>query len=132
MKRILVTATYLSFLWNLILVTGVMLNAPFSFTRAAGGQYIDFPNSIRVVYLVNMALVLYQLLIFRKLEMSRLVRPAWLPTLFFIVSCLGVAVNAISRTPNERYNVIPAAIIAFAFWKFGKISIVNKTNRRSS
>ena len=39
----------LSFAWNVFLLIGVVLNLGFVHTRAAGGQFTDFPTGIRVV-----------------------------------------------------------------------------------
>jgi hypothetical protein len=32
---------------------------------------------------------------------------------------LGILANAASRSANERWNVIPAAIITWSFWYYG-------------
>ena len=54
-----------SFAWNIALLVGVVLNAGFAHTRAAGGQYTDFPSGIRVLYVFQLALVIYQVWIFK-------------------------------------------------------------------
>ena len=55
----------LSFAWNAFLLIGVVLNLDFVHTRAAGGQFTDFPIGIRVVYVLQLALVAYQVWIFK-------------------------------------------------------------------
>ena len=55
----------LSFAWNVFLLIGVVLNLGFVQTRAAGGQFTDFPTGIRVAYVLQLALVTYQVWIFK-------------------------------------------------------------------
>ncbi|MSY61038.1 MAG: hypothetical protein F2661_01250, partial [Actinobacteria bacterium] len=50
MKRLFSAAVLLSFIWNLILVLGVVLNMDYALPRAAGGQFESFPTSIRILY----------------------------------------------------------------------------------
>jgi hypothetical protein len=109
----------LSFAWNAFLLIGVVLNLGFVHTRAAGGQFIEFPTEIRVVYFLQLALVIYQVWIFKLIFHSDSVKPNWIPKLFFTLGILGILANAASRSSNERWNVIPAAIITWSFWYYG-------------
>jgi hypothetical protein len=109
----------LSFAWNAFLLIGVVLNIGFVHTRAAGGQFIEFPTEIRVVYFLQLALVIYQVWIFKLIFHSDPVKPNWIPKLFFTLGILGILLNAASRSSNERWNVIPAAIITWSFWYYG-------------
>ena len=109
----------LSFAWNAFLLIGVVLNLGFVHTRAAGGQFIEFPTEIRVVYFLQLALVIYQVWIFKLIFHSDSVKPNWIPKLFFTMGILGILANAASRSANERWNVIPAAIITWSFWYYG-------------
>ena len=109
----------LSFAWNAFLLIGVVLNLGFAHTRAAGGQFIEFPTEIRVVYFLQLALVIYQVWIFKLIFHSDPVKPNWIPKLFFTLGILGILANAASRSANERWNVIPAAIITWSFWYYG-------------
>ena len=109
----------LSFAWNVFLLLGVVLNLGFVHTRAAGGQFTDFPSGIRIVYVLQLALVAYQVWIFKLIFHSDPVKPNWIPKLFFTVGILGILLNAASRSSNERWNVIPAAIITWSFWYYG-------------
>jgi len=36
-----------------------------------------------------------------------------------IVGIIGILLNAASRSSNERWNIIPAAVITWAFWYYG-------------
>jgi hypothetical protein len=55
------------------------------------------------------------MLVFR----NRKIRFEWLPRVFVVIGVLGVLVNAVSRSADERWNVIPGAIITWAFWYYG-------------
>ena len=116
---ILFASVLLSFAWNAFLLIGVVLNLGFVHSRAAGGQFSQFPIEIRVVYFLQLALVIYQVWIFKEIFNSNPVRPNWIPKLFFILGILGILLNAASRSANERWNVIPAAIITWSFWYYG-------------
>ena len=109
----------LSFAWNISLLLGVVLNLGFVYTRAAGGQFTDFPTGIRIIYVLQLALVAYQVWIFKLIFHSDPVKPNWIPKLFFTLGILGILANAASRSANERWNVIPAAIITWSFWYYG-------------
>ena len=109
----------LPFAWNAFLLIGVVLNLDFVHTRAAGGQFIEFPTEIRVVYFLQLALVIYQVWIFKLIFHSDSFKPNWIPKLFFTLGILGILANAASRSSNERWNVIPAAIITWSFWYYG-------------
>ena len=108
-----------SFAWNTFLLIGVVLNLDFVLTRAAGGQFTDFPSEIRVAYLIKHALVIYQNLIFKSIFYSDPVNPKWVTKIFFILGLIGILLNAASRSSNERWNVIPAVIITWSFWYYG-------------
>jgi hypothetical protein len=109
----------LSFAWNLFLLIGVIFNLEFAQTRAAGGQFTDFPAGVRVIYLIQSALVIYQVWIFKQIFHAEPISMKWLPKLFVIVGIIGILLNAASRSSNERWNIIPAAVITWAFWYYG-------------
>ena len=116
---LLIAAVLLSFAWNAFLLIGVVLNLSFVHTRAAGGQFTDFPTGIRIIYVLQLALVAYQVWIFKLILHSDPVKPKWIPKLFFTLGILGIMANAASRSSNERWNVIPAVIITWSFWYYG-------------
>jgi hypothetical protein len=109
----------LCFAWNLFLLIGVIFNLEFVQTRAAGGQFTDFPAGVRVIYLIQSALVIYQVWIFKQIFHAEPISMKWLPKLFVIVGIIGILLNAASRSSNERWNIIPAAVITWAFWYYG-------------
>lgn len=119
-NKIFQLAVYISFAWNLYLVTGVMLGAKYALDRAAGGQFEVFPPSIRIIYIVNLVVILYQVFIFNRYLFNKTVKPQWIVKAFLIIGVLGILANAASRSANERWNVIPAGIITYAFFKILK------------
>jgi hypothetical protein len=46
-----------------------------------------------------------------------MIKPRWIVKAFVIAGIIGILLNAISRSPLERWNVIPAAIITWAFYR---------------
>ena len=119
-NKTFVTAVYASFAWNLYLVGGVMLGASFALNRAAGGQFEVFPTYIRIIYILNFALIVYQLVIFGRYEYGIAIKPKWIINAFVILGVMGIIANAASRSADERWNVIPAIIITFAFYRILK------------
>jgi hypothetical protein len=117
--RLIYLLVLLSFSWNAFLLIGVVLNLSFVLNRAAGGQFTDFPTGIRFIYVLQLALVAYQVWIFKLIFHSDPVKPNWMPKLFFTLGILGILANTASRSSNERWNVIPAAIITWSFWYYG-------------
>lgn len=117
MKKALIT---LALAWNLTLVLGVVFNQEYALTRAAGGQFETFPIGIRIAYILNTLIVVWQYRTLLKIWAHRSIYPTWLPRLFLVISLLGAFVNLISRSPNERWNAIPALIIAYGFWSARK------------
>jgi hypothetical protein len=113
MKHLFKPALLLSFGWNIFLVIGVIANQDYALTRAAGGQFEDFPVGIRIAYCFTLVLIIFQ----AEVLFSRRYKPRALYAIFFFLSCSSVLVNAISRSGDERWNVIPALVIAFAFYK---------------
>lgn len=113
MKHLFKSALLLSLGWNIFLVIGVIANQSYALTRAGGGQFDTFPTGIRITYCVTLALLLFQ----ADILFSARKRPPVLYAIFFFLSCSSVFVNAISRSADERWNAIPALIIAIAFYK---------------
>lgn len=120
MKRMstpIVLLAELALSFNLVLLVSVSLNLDWVRTRAAGGQFDEFPISLRIVYLVMAIAMLYLMRFVWRLqrqEVSERARKAskWLGILFV----LSTLTQLISRSPDERFNAIPAAIIAIAFF----------------
>ena len=113
MNRFFRPLLVLSLGWNVYLVAGVIFNQSYALTRAAGGQFSSFPTGIRFAYLATLAILVYQVLLF----FTRVKRPTWIYRVFFYLGIASFLVNAISRSSNERWNAIPAALIAYGFYR---------------
>ena len=129
-NKTLVTAVFASFAWNLYLVGGVMLGAPYALDRAAGGQFEVFPAYLRIIYILNFALIAYQVVVFTRFSYGIAVKSRWIVKAFVILGALGILANAASRSANERWNVIPAFIITFAFYRILKSTQKEQKQRR--
>lgn len=113
MKLLFKPLLLLSLGWNIFLVIGVIANQDYVLTRAAGGQYETFPTGIRIAYCLTLAILIFQ----SQMLFAEKRWPRALYATFFFLSCSSVLVNGISRSADERWNVIPAAVIAYAFFK---------------
>jgi hypothetical protein len=65
-------------------------------------------------------------MIFGRYEYGLAIKPKWVVKAFVILGVLGILANAASRSVDERWNVIPAIIITFAFYRILK-SDTNRT-----
>jgi len=131
-NKTFVTAVFASFAWNLYLVGGVMLGATYALDRAAGGQFEVFPTYLRVVYILNFLLIVYQVVIFTRFSYGRTIKPKWVVQAFVILGVLGILANAASRSVNERWNVIPAFVITAAFYGILKSQSKNTSVKKVS
>jgi hypothetical protein len=118
MKRLINLSVFASFTWILYLVMGVVLDADYALTRAAGGQFDSFPMYLRFLYLINLAVIVWQVSVFLQLIQNKVVKPDWTLRIFVIVGALGTLANGISRSANERWNVIPLLITTLTFWNY--------------
>jgi hypothetical protein len=118
MKRLINLSVFASFAWSLYLVIGVVLDADYASTRAAGGQFDSFPMYLRFLYLINLAVIVWQVAVFLRLVQNKVVKPNWTLRVFVIVGALGTLANGISRSANERWNVIPLLITTLTFWNY--------------
>lgn len=124
--KIFSTFVFLSLLWNLYLVIGVVAGKSYALKRAAGGQFEVFPTSIRFIYLINVIFVLFQLFSYLRIIKEEKVVPRRVLKLFVGIGMVGIFLNAASRSPLERWNVMPAIIITFAFYRALKRSSPSK------
>lgn len=99
----------LSLIYNTIVLVGVALNQEWVRTRAAGGGFTDFPAPIRLTYALQVLVMIF--LLWFLTRASRLW--SWILCGTFMVS---MVVQLISHSPNERWNAIPALLIALAFY----------------
>jgi hypothetical protein len=106
----LIWPAQLALIYNVIILLGVVSNQSWAHSRAAGGQYTDFPVMIRIIYFfmaIGTAVLIFNVSVSpQDLKFARYL--GWL----FIVSTI---LQLISRSPQEQWNGIPAAIIAMTF-----------------
>ncbi|MGA1706730.1 MAG: hypothetical protein ACO39X_06785, partial [Candidatus Nanopelagicaceae bacterium] len=90
-------------------------------TRAAGGQFEEFPIVLRILYFL-MGIVMILLLRFylrregRQISHRESKQSRWISIIFFV----STAMQLISRSADERWNAIPAVIIAYGFLRLSR------------
>lgn len=115
--RFLVLASIASLLYNFAILLSVTLNLDWVRTRAAGGQYETFPVAIRVIYFVMSSFM--GTLIFWLWDHRNQVLDApskRLARIFSYTFLISTALQLVSRSADERWNAIPASILAITFW----------------
>ena len=120
MKKLIPALVFASFAWSLYLVVGVVLGADYALTRAAGGQFDSFPTYLRLLYLLNTAVIVWQVVVFTRLLQNKAIKPVWTLKVFVILGALGTLANAASRSADERWNAIPMLITTIVFWNYRK------------
>ena len=120
MKKLIPALVFASFAWSLYLVVGVVLGADYALTRAAGGQFDSFPTYLRFLYLINTAVILWQVIVYMRLLQNKVIKPVWTLKVFVILGALGTLANAASRSADERWNAVPMLITTIVFWNYKK------------
>lgn len=122
-RSFLLIAVILSLIFNIVILVLVVLNNDWVRTRAAGGQFTDFPLVIRFIYFI-MALLTISLLVWlwrvrdKALTQSQQKFAKYVSYLFFV----STVFQLISRSPDERWNAIPAIIIAITLLQIQRTS----------
>ena len=99
------------------IVAGVVLGASYALHRAAGGQFTSVPMSIRISYVVTFAILVWQAVVYVRFTRGMSVKPAWAVKVLFYVEAASFLVNVLSRSSLERWNAIPAGIVAYVFFR---------------
>lgn len=118
---ILKVSAQICLLFNAALLTSVFLNLDWAKTRAAGGQFENFPIAVRVIYLF-MAIAMLCLIFFIKnfdCQPISIKRRRLAQILGYLFS-LSTLVQMIYRSSDERWNAIPAFILAVTFFALHK------------
>lgn len=124
-KKILLVASLLSLGWSLYLTASVALNSLSVAPRVAGGGLHSFSAALRLTYGVQAIVVLFQFFFVIQLFVRRGVwsRSSYLlARIFLILSALSAIVNLASRSSTERWNAIPAFIIALGYLVLGQLN----------
>lgn len=114
--KYLIPLSLISLIYNIVILLSVTLNLDWVRTRAAGGQYKDFPIGVRFVDLlmaIFMVFLIGMLWNHREKPMdekgptvSRVIGYTFFISMFFQIA---------SRSMDERWNAIPAGILAVTF-----------------
>ena len=113
---ILKLSAQISLLFNAILLASVSLNLDWAKTRAAGGQFDNFPIAVRVIYILMVFGMLYLIVFLKQFEnqpiSAKRKKVAQILGYLFLFSTF---MQLISRSADERWNAIPAAVLAVTF-----------------
>ena len=113
----MILAAELSPTYNIILLFSVSLNYGWVRSRAVGGGFDSFPMSIRIIYFF-MAVFMGALMfwVWDKRNGITTVRGIRFATFLALLFSISAVMQLISRSSDERWNAIPAAILVIAFW----------------
>ena len=114
--KYLIPLSLISLAYNVAILLSVTLNLEWVRTRAAGGQYTTFPIGIRFVdFLMAVFMVFLIVMLWKHRELpmdekgptvTRVIGYTFFVSMFFQIA---------SRSMDERWNAIPAGILAVTF-----------------
>jgi hypothetical protein len=114
--KVLIPLSLFSLVYNAMILFSVVLNLDWVRTRAAGGQFKSFPIGVRFVdFLMGVFMIfLFGLLWNHRIKpmdekgpmVARIIGYTFFVSTFF---------QLISRSTDERWNAIPALILAVTF-----------------
>jgi len=115
--KYLIPLSIISLIYNAAILFSVTLNLDWVRTRAAGGQYETFPIGIRFVdFLMGVFMLFLIAMLWNHREkpmdekgpmVTRIIGYTFFISMFFQIA---------SRSMDERWNAIPATILAITFW----------------
>jgi len=114
--KYLIPLSIISLIYNAAILFSVTLNLDWVRTRAAGGQYETFPIGIRFVdFLMGIFMLFLIAMLWNRREkpmdekgpmVTRIIGYTFFISMFFQIA---------SRSMDERWNAIPAGILAVTF-----------------
>jgi hypothetical protein len=114
--KVLIPLSLISLIYNIVILLSVTLNLDWVRTRAAGGQYTTFPIGVRFVdFLMALFMVFIMGMLWKHRELpmdekgptvTRVIGYTFFISMFFQIA---------SRSMDERWNAIPAGILAVTF-----------------
>ena len=122
-KNLWFTLLTLATLWNIVLSIFAIGNAHWVLKHVAGGQFHSLPITMRAYYLLLLLASIAEIWFANKLRTSRgawSLRSARICTSLTLAYGLSTLVNAISKSPQERYNAPFALIVAYGFYILGR------------
>ncbi|MFM1967173.1 MAG: hypothetical protein RL590_30 [Actinomycetota bacterium] len=119
---ILKHSAQISLLFNAILLASVSLNLDWAKTRAAGGQFDNFPIAVRVIYILMVFGMLYLIVFLKQFENQKIsAKRKKVAQILGYLFLFSTFMQLISRSADERWNAIPAAVLAVTFFKLSKV-----------
>ena len=114
--KVLIPLSLISLIYNVVILLSVTLNLDLVRTRTAGGQYTTFPIGVRFVdFLMGIFMVFLVGMLWKHRELpmdekgptvTRVIGYTFFISMFFQIA---------SRSMDERWNAIPAGILAVTF-----------------
>ena len=119
--KVLIPLSIISLVYNVAILISVTLDLRWVRTRAAGGQYKDFPIGIRLTYLLMAFFMIFLIgMIWNHRENPIGTKGPVVTRIVGYIFILSTIAQLISRSANERWNAIPALIIALTFLALSK------------
>ena len=114
--RILIPLSIVSLVYNVALLTSVTLNLDWVRTRAAGGQFKEFPIGVRFLDLLMALFMVFLVgMLWNHREKPMDAKGPIVTRIIGYTFFLSMFFQLISRSTDERWNAIPAAILAVTF-----------------
>ena len=113
---------------NFYLVFSGALNIKSMLPRIAGGGFESLPSGLRLIYLGLSMFMIWQLFYANMLVNLGNPWPAKTKrtvNFLIVLSVFSALVNSISRSPVERWNAVPALMVALGFYLLRKSSKQN-------
>ena len=119
--KFLIPLSLLSLLYNFAILLSVTLNLDWVRTRAAGGQFKEFPIGIRVLDFIFALFMLFLMaLLWNHKDKPMDSKGPMIARLIGYTFFISAFFQTISRSSNERWNAIPALILAITFLTISK------------
>ena len=114
--KTLIYLSLVSLIYNVAILVSVTLNLDWVRTRAAGGQFKDFPIGIRTLDLIIALFMLFLMaLLWNHKDKPMDSKGPMITRLIGYTFFISAFFQTISRSTNERWNAIPALILAITF-----------------
>lgn len=119
LRTIVYYATQLSLAWGIALTGLAAAGNTWVLDRVAGGYFAgeEMPLALRITYgVITVGALAVMWLAWRYISNAASSRQRRLGRLVIVLYSLSTIVNAISQSPPERFNAIPAAVIVLGFY----------------
>jgi hypothetical protein len=114
--KVLIALSLISLAYNISILFSVTLNLDWVRTRAAGGQFKEFPFGIRVLdFIVALFMIFLIALLWNHKDKPMDSKGPMITRLIGYTFFISAFFQVISRSTNERWNAIPALILAITF-----------------